>query len=151
MASGRRHMAEGAGPVAGRAQGGSMQLRPLVTPAVHPPYGRYHQGIEAAGVARLVALSGQLGQRADGSVPADVAAQAAVAFANIDALLQAAGLGRASILRLTTYLVEAADRPAYMAVRDRWVAEPAPASTLVIVKALALPAGRVEIEALAAG
>jgi 2-iminobutanoate/2-iminopropanoate deaminase len=37
-----------------------------------------------------------------------------------------------------------------MRVRDAWVADPPPASTLLIVKALALPACKIEIEAVAA-
>ena len=60
-------------------------------------------------------------------------------------------MGRAAVARLTVFLTDAADREDYMAVRDRWVADPPPASTLLIVKALALPACKVEIEAIAAG
>jgi 2-iminobutanoate/2-iminopropanoate deaminase len=37
-----------------------------------------------------------------------------------------------------------------MAVRDRWVATPAPASTLLFISALARPEFRVEVEAVAA-
>ena len=48
------------------------------------------------------------------------------------------------------FLTEADYRLDYMRVRDAWVADPPPASTLVIVKALALPACKVEIEAVAA-
>ena len=54
------------------------------------------------------------------------------------------------IVRLTVFLTEAEYRHGYMRVRDAWVADPPPASTLIIVKALALPACKVEIEAIAA-
>ena len=54
------------------------------------------------------------------------------------------------MLRLSVYLTEAEYRVAYMRVRDAWVADPPPASTLLVVKALALPACKVEIEAMAA-
>ncbi len=37
-----------------------------------------------------------------------------------------------------------------MAVRDRYVGEPPPASTLLVVKALARPRFKIEIEAVAA-
>jgi enamine deaminase RidA (YjgF/YER057c/UK114 family) len=37
-----------------------------------------------------------------------------------------------------------------MAVRDAWVADPPPASTLVVVKELVRPEARVEVEILAA-
>ena len=55
------------------------------------------------------------------------------------------------MVKLTTYLIEPDDRLAYMAIRDVWVVEPAPASTLIFIKALAIPAFRVEIEAIAVG
>jgi enamine deaminase RidA (YjgF/YER057c/UK114 family) len=92
-----------------------------------------------------------VGVRPDGTAPAGVAAQAAVILDAIDRALAEAGLARPHLLRLATFLVDPADRPAYMAVRDAWVPDPPPASTLVVVKALARPDLVVEIEALAAG
>lgn len=118
--------------------------------SIRAPFGRYVHMVEVAAAARMLILSGQLGIRADGTVPDDVGEQAAQAFANIDACLEAAAVGRAQLLRLTVYLTEADYRVPYMQVRDAWVADPPPASTLVIVKALALPACKVEIEAIAA-
>lgn len=100
---------------------------------------------------RLLALSGLLGIGPDGSVPASVSAQTELIFAGIDSALREAGMSRGHLVRLTSYLVDVADRPAVMAVRDAWVADPPPASTLLVVSALALPEARIEIEALAAG
>jgi enamine deaminase RidA (YjgF/YER057c/UK114 family) len=88
--------------------------------------------------------------RADGSVPEGVGEQTRLILDGIDACLGEAGLKRAHVVRLTTYLVDVADRQAYMEARNAWVADPPPASTLVIVKALVNPACRVEIEAIAA-
>ena len=51
---------------------------------------------------------------------------------------------------LNVFLTEADYRQDYMVVRDAWAPDPPPASTLVVVKALALPAFKVEIEAVAA-
>lgn len=119
-------------------------------PSLLPPPGRYHHAVHLRGAGELLAISGQLGIAADGTVPAGVAAQAALVFAALDACLGGAGLGRADLLRLTTFLVDLGDREAYMRARDAWVPEPPPASTLVIVKGLARPECRVEVEALAA-
>lgn len=127
-----------------------MELRHHSPAGIRPPFGRYHHAVEAVGAGRLLFLSGQLGIRPDGTVPEGVAAQAAQVFANIDACLDAAGFVRRQVLRLSVYLTEVDDRPDYMRIRDAWVADPPPASTLVIVKALALPACRVEVEAVAA-
>lgn len=127
-----------------------MHKRHLSPASVSPPFGRYHQLVEVEGAQRLLFLSGQLGIAADGSAPEGVEAQAELAFDAIDALLREAGMGRGAVVRLNVFLTDAADRPGYMAARDRWVADPPPASTLVIVKALVLPACKVEIEAVAA-
>lgn len=124
--------------------------RHLTPETIRAPFGRYHHAVEVRGTERLLFLSGQLGIRPDGSVPEGAAEQTEVALANIDACLAAAGMDRGHLVRLTTFLVDAADRPAFMAVRDGWVPDPPPASTLVIVKALAQPAFRVEVEAVAA-
>jgi 2-iminobutanoate/2-iminopropanoate deaminase len=117
---------------------------------VPSPFGRYHHAVAIEGAQRLLFLSGQLGVRADGSAPEGVAAQAEIAFGYIDAALRAAGFAREHLVRLNVFLTEPEDRLAYMRVRDAWVADPPPASTLLIVKALALPACKVEIEAVAA-
>ena len=127
-----------------------MKLRHPSPAALRAPFGRYAHVVEVQGASRLVFLSGQLGIRPDGSIPDDVAGQAAQAFANIDACLEAAGVTRAQVVRLNVFLTEADYRQDYMVVRDAWAPDPPPASTLVVVKALALPAFKVEIEAVAA-
>lgn len=124
--------------------------RRAVTPAsIKAPFGRYNHGMLVSTPARVLHCSGQLGVEADGTIPDGVEAQTNVALANIDAILEDAGLERRHVVKLTTYLVEPDDRLAYMTVRDAWVVDPAPASTLIFIKALAVPAFRVEIEALA--
>ena len=130
--------------------GTGMDLRHHSPAGIRPPFGRYHHVVEALGASRLLFLSGQLGIRPDGSIPEDAVGQAEQVFANIDACLQAAAFARRQIVRLSVFLTEADYRLDYMRVRDAWVADPPPASTLVIVKALALPAFKVEVEAVAA-
>lgn len=115
-----------------------------------PPLAEYHQVVAVEGATRLAFISGQLGMQPDGVVPEDVTSQTEVAFANLDACLVAVGLTRRDVVRLNAYLTDAEYRRAYMEVRDRWVAKPAPASTLVVVKALAYPHYKIEIEAIAA-
>lgn len=126
-------------------------MRRHFSPAGLPaPYGRYHHAALAVRPERLLVLSGQLGIHADGSIPEGIEAQTALVLEAIDACLSEAGLERRHVLRLTTYLTDMADREAYMRLRDAWVADPPPASTLLGVSALARPACRIEIEAIAA-
>lgn len=127
-----------------------MDKRHLSPEGLRPPFGRYHHLVEVTGATRLVFLSGQLGLRPDGSAPEPVEEQTALAFKAIDACLETVGLGRQHVVRLNVFLTEAAYREAYMRVRDAWVADPPPASTLLVVKALALPECKVEIEAVVA-
>jgi enamine deaminase RidA (YjgF/YER057c/UK114 family) len=117
--------------------------------AIRPPFGRYSHAVSLEAPRSLLVISGQLAVRPDGSVPEDAGEQTAVVLAAIDACLAEAGLDRADVLRLSAYITEPEYREPYMRVRDAWVADPPPASTLLVVKALALPACKVEIEAIA--
>ena len=109
-----------------------------------------HQRQDGDRQRRRHQLSGQLGIAPDGTVPGGVAAQAALCFDNLLAILAAAGMSAADLVRLTTYLTDPAELAAYMSVRDRYVGAPPPASTLLVVQALARPQFRIEIEAVAA-
>lgn len=99
---------------------------------------------------RLVTVSGQLGIRADGTVPADATEQARLCFANIAAILAEAGMTIADVIRLNAYVTAPEHMRAYMDARDEAVGDPPPASTLVIISGLARPEFKVEIEAIAA-
>lgn len=123
-----------------------------ITPsAIHPPAANYSHATEVPLDARWLYLSGQVGIAPDGTIPDDAGAQAEICFANIGAILREAGMDPADLVRLTTYLIDPGDRAGYMAVRDRFVGSPPPASTLVVISALADPRYRIEIEAVAAG
>lgn len=122
-----------------------------ITPAaIFPPAANYSHATEVPPNARWLYLSGQVGVAPDGKIPDDTAAQAELCFANIQAILGEAGMAPADLIRLTTYLTDVRDRAEYMAARDRFVGSPPPASTLLVVSALADPRYRIEIEAVAA-
>jgi 2-iminobutanoate/2-iminopropanoate deaminase len=82
-------------------------------------------------------------------VDGDVVAQARQVFANIEAVLRAAGATFADIVKVTHYLTHIDDRPAINAVRQEVFGDARPASTLVEVTRLAVPGARLEIEAIA--
>ncbi len=95
--------------------------------------------------------SGQLGVAMNEVIPADIEAQAALCFDNIAAILGEAGLTLADIVRINAYVTAREHMAGYMAVRDRYVGEPPPASTLMIVTGFTRPEFLVEVEAIAAG
>ena len=124
--------------------------QPLDPPSIRPPFARYSHGVEVASAKRLAVVSGQLGVRPDDTVPESVGEQAELCFANIATILGEAGMSLADIVRINAYVTDRADMKAYMEVRDRMVADPPPASTLMIVSGFTRPEFKVEIEVIAA-
>ena len=117
---------------------------------VHPPFANYSHAVEVPAGARMVFVSGQLGIGVDGTVPEGAEAQAELIFKAIARILAARGMTMADVVRLNAYVVDRADLPAYMAVRDRHVGVPPPASTLLMVSGFARPEFKLEVEAVAA-
>jgi enamine deaminase RidA (YjgF/YER057c/UK114 family) len=126
-------------------------IKPLNPKDIRAPFARYSHGVEVPAGSRLVFCSGQLGIGADDSVPATVEGQAALCFENIKTILAAAGLGLSDIIRINAYVTGREHMKGYMAVRDRYVGDPPPASTLMIVSGFTRPEFLVEIEVVAAG
>ena len=114
-----------------------------------PAHPAYSQGMEAKGASRMVFISGQVGSAADGSVAPGVGDQARQAIANLNAVLAEAGLTNKSLAKMTIYLTDAADLPEFDGAAGGTLPSPPPAITLLIVKGLADPALKVEIEAIA--
>ena len=125
--------------------------RPLDPPTIRAPFARYSHAMEVPAGTRLVFCSGQLGIGADESVPATVGAQAERCFENIRAILAEADLELSDIVRINAYVTRREDMAGYMAVRDRMVGDPPPASTLMVVSGFTRPEFLVEIEVVAAG
>ena len=125
-------------------------LRRITPATIHPPFANYCHATLAPSTAHWLYISGQLGIRPDGVIPERFEDQAEACFDNITRILAEAGMRTADLVRLNAYLTDPADLAAYMAVRDRHVDDPPPASTLLIVRALARPQFRIEIEATAA-
>ena len=128
-------------------------MREITPPSIRPPFARYAHAVEVPPGLRWVVASGQLGVGPDDVAPAGAEAQAAICFANLDAILAAAGMGRENVVRLNAYVTDRAHMAGYMAARDAWLAGQTrlPASTLVIVAGFTRPEFLVEVEAIAAG
>ena len=123
-------------------------LKMLNNPALQPPVG-YSHAVAATGIGTLLFISGQVGALPDGSVPASVGEQATVAIANLNAMLAQAGMDGSNIAKLTIYLTDQAYLGEFMMAAGPMLPVPAPAVTLLVVKALGGPDLKVEIEAIA--
>ena len=68
---------------------------------------------EAVRVDAMLYLSGQIGNKADGTLPAGIEAQARQAMDNIAAVLKRQGLGFGDVVKCTVMLDNMADWPAF--------------------------------------
>jgi 2-iminobutanoate/2-iminopropanoate deaminase len=125
-------------------------MRRLNPGAIHPPFANYAHGVEVGAGARIVFCSGQLGIDREGAIPGDVESQARLCFRAIGAILGEASMSFADLVRLNAYVASAHDLSGYMKVRDEFVSNPPPASTLMVVQGFARPEFKIEIEAVAA-
>lgn len=123
----------------------------LTPSSIAAPFGAYSHGIASVPAGRVVVTSGQLGLAPDGTCPEGVKAQAEQCFANIDAILQEAGVGRDTVVRVSGFVTRREDFPTYMAVRDAWLEDVSvkPASTLLIVTGFTREEFKVEVEVTA--
>jgi 2-iminobutanoate/2-iminopropanoate deaminase len=111
------------------------------------PIGPYSLGIAAGDlvfVSGQIALDPATGKIVDG----DVSAQARQALENAKAILDAAGLTFAHVLKTTIFLIDMADFAAVNEVYKGYVGEPYPARSTIAVAALPM-AAKVEIEMIA--
>lgn len=125
-------------------------LRHLIPPGIRTPFAKYSHAVEVTAGARLLLCSGQLGISAEDLVPESAEAQAVLCFEAIGKCLDAAGMGFADLVRLNAYVTDRAHMAPYTQVRDRYVASPPPASTLMIVSGFTRAEFKLEVEALAA-
>jgi len=125
-------------------------MRPITPATIRPPFANYSHGMEVPAGHRLLFASGQLGIAPDDRVPDDAGEQADLCFQAIGAILAGAGMGFADIVRINAFVTDRAHLRPYMEARDRYVAAPPPASTLMIVAGFARPEFKVEVEVIAA-
>lgn len=124
-------------------------MRAIVPPGTEGLVQRF--GFSAAAEGRgLVFVSGQLGNRADGTVASDPAEQFEDAFSNVASVLAAAGTGWDRVVEITSFHVGLnAHLGTFTTVKARHVAEPFPAWTAIGVSELAIPDALVEIRVVA--
>ena len=117
---------------------------------VSPPFGKYSHAVEVGPGARWLHVSGQVGVMPDGKIAQGISDQCEWAWKNLLAILDDAHMGLSDVVKITTYLVNAGHVAAFREARDRVVGDIRPASTLVVVEALASPEWLVEVELTAA-
>jgi reactive intermediate/imine deaminase len=117
-------------------------------PGLAEPISHYTDAVRAGD---LLFVSGFVPVDGDGQLVGgdDVVAQTRQVFANLAAVLAAAGATFADVVKVTVYLTDIEDRGRINPVRQDIFRDARPASTLVEVSALATPGAKVEIDAVA--
>ena len=124
--------------------------RAVMPPSIAPPAANYAHAVLSDGPGRLLHTAGVVPIAADGTVPADLAAQAEVVWSNIGAILDSAGMTIGDVVAVTTYVVVGEELGRVSAVRDAVFGGHVAASTLVTVPALVRPEWKVEVAVVAA-
>lgn len=125
-----------------------MALQTITSDRLAPPVGPFSPALRVDG---FLFLSGQVGLDSSGElVEGGLVRQAEQIFANIAAVLEAAGKSFADVVRVGVYLTDIGDFAALNAVYARHFSAPYPARTTVAVAALPLGA-TVEIDLVARG
>ena len=125
-------------------------LEKYTAPGVFDPPG-YSQAIKVTGAQTILFLAGQVAYTADGGAAhrGDFTAQARAVFGAVKALVEAGGGTLDNVVKITTYVTDIANRPAFRTVRDEFFGKKGPASTMIEVSKLAHPDYLIEIEAIA--
>ncbi|MEV1286317.1 RidA family protein [Micromonospora sp. NPDC049679] len=123
---------------------------------IAPPIGKYSHLAQAPAGHRLVFVSGQVGNLADGALAGPGAVeQTRQVFANLEALLTHLGVTPAEVVKLLTFVAGTEHLAGFAAARDevfaRWYPDGRwPGHSLAVVAALAAPDLAVEMEAIVA-
>jgi len=122
----------------------------LNPPSAPPPFSRYSQMVAAPAGCRWLHVSGQVGCDRQHRTAEGFKAQAELAWGNLIACLEADGMSVHDLVKVNVILTRAGDVAASRAIRDRMLAGAQPASTLIVVQALAAPDWLIEVEGIAA-
>jgi enamine deaminase RidA (YjgF/YER057c/UK114 family) len=126
-----------------------MITRPVNASSAPKAAGGYSQALEVAGARRLLFVSGQIPENVQGEIPPDFRAQAHLAWSNVFAQLQSAGMTPASLVKVTTFLSSREYALVNREVRKEVLGVNAPALT-VIIAGIFDERWLLEIEAIAA-
>ena len=124
-----------------------MAERKPIVPSGVAPNPALSPGIQ---VGDFLFVSGNVGQDQNGNLvgEGDCEAQSRQVMSNIRTIVEAAGATMADVVKITCFLTDVADYPAYGKVRAETFPSNPPASSTVMVAALVRPEYLVEVEAI---
>ena len=112
--------------------------------------GKYSDAVYTDSGARWLYTSGTPGLNEDGTLPADFESQARLAWKSIIAMLHAADMDVANIVKINQSMIRREDLQAYRTIRDEHLGNARPASMLSFISELVMPGMLIELEIVAA-
>ena len=116
---------------------------------VHNPLASYSHQVEIAGNTRWLVMSAQIGMNKHGEVPEDIFSQIEFALDNIILNLEAAGMQKEDLIKLTFYFVGSHNIEKRRNLINEKLGKHQPCMTVLYVASLATASLKVEIEAWA--
>ncbi|MGD9945077.1 MAG: RidA family protein [Burkholderiaceae bacterium] len=110
----------------------------------------YSNGMEVPPNARWLHTAGLVGVDKSGKPAAGMERQAELIWEGLVAILASAGMSVSDIVKMNAFVVHGQDARAYGAIRQRYLGDHKPASTMVYVPALISPDFLLEVEVIAA-
>jgi len=126
-------------------------MRRVINPSgIARPASAYNHALLVVHPERTLYLSGQVGERPDGSISEEFSEQARQTWINIEAILTEARMGIADLVKVTSFIVGRENVRPYSDIHRSLLGAHLPPWTLVLVSGLGRPQYRVEVEAIAA-
>jgi enamine deaminase RidA (YjgF/YER057c/UK114 family) len=116
---------------------------------ISAPNGTYSHGVLVTGESKFLAISGQVAIKSDGTVPDSINEQCELVWGNIIAILEESGMSIKNLIKINSYLTSPQQIKTFVEIRAKYLHGHCPASTLVVISALADPRFLVEIEGYA--
>ncbi len=116
---------------------------------ISAPNGTYSHGVLVTEGSKFLAISGQVAIKSDGTVPNSLIEQCEVVWKNIIAILEASDMSIKNLIKINSYLTSPEQIKNFVGIRAKYLQGHCPASTLVVVSALADPRFLIEIEGYA--
>lgn len=129
----------------------TMKRQRVIPRDVVPPLGSYSHGYTVEiGPAKFTFVTGQVALDRNGDlVSDDVGEQTRFVFNSINTILEESGSSMRHVVKDQIFLTDMGDFDVVSPIRDEYLAEPQPASTLVEVSALVREGCKIEVEVIA--
>ena len=118
-------------------------------PVAAPYHGIYAHGVETRAGARILHVSGQVGETPEGHLPSEFRGQCQQALLNVASVLGAANMTLTDIVKMSFYLVRREDMGTLVEVRKEVLDGVRPAITTLFVAGLVSPKWLVEVDVVA--